>query len=98
MVSILDEAMQKLNTRSDLISDERTNEENHISELNKQISDLEAMVADSMEKVASLNSEQAMITKNIKSLEKMKALDVSSEIKSETSTKVHNVKRQKVAA
>ena len=95
MEDILDRAMDEMNSRLDIIKSEKDAEDSHISESKEQIENFEAKVAVAEEKLAELSSEEAMIKKNTKSLERMKTSNIASELKAETSTKVHNVKRKK---
>jgi hypothetical protein len=97
MSDILDRAIDEMNSRSDVISSEKELEESSISDLKEQIFNLEAKVSISEEKVSELNSENAMILKNKKSIERMKNSNIATDLKKETSTKVHNVKRKKAA-
>lgn len=97
MTDIIDRAMNEMLKKSDINVYEINTEETHKSELKEQISNLEAQVLIAEEQITELNSEQAMITKNIKSLELMKNSNVTTDIKNETSVKVHNVKRRKAA-
>jgi len=95
MVDILDDAMNKLNSRSDLIANEINTEETNESSLKDKIIDLEWQVKVVNEKISDLKAEKALILKNTKSLERMKSADVISETKTQTSNRVHNVKRRK---
>ena len=95
MEDILSNTINQLTSRSDIISENITSEESVISDLKNQISELEEKVKESESKVSELNSEKSLITKNIKSLEKMKESDIATDLKKETSAKVHNTKRRK---
>ena len=97
MVDIIDRAMNDMNYRLNDIKVEKGSEESDITESKEQIANFEAKVTIAEEKLAELASEEAMINKNTKSLERMKASNVATELKAETSTKVHNVKRKKAA-
>ena len=79
MVEILDRAMHEMTSRTDVIVSEIVTEEENIKELKKQISDLESHVSISEKKVLDLNKEKTMISKNIKSLDKMKSTDVTTD-------------------
>jgi len=94
MEDILDRAMVELDLRSDAILKEIELKEANISDLKEQISTLEAQANIEMEEVSELKNEKSMSEKNRKSIEIMKKSNVTSEIKSKTSTKVHNVKRK----
>ena len=95
MVDILDDAMNKLNSRADSISNKISNEESNESELKSKISDLEIQVSDVQGIISELKSEKVLISKNTKSLERMKSSDVTTELKNSTSKRIHNVKRSK---
>lgn len=95
MEDILDDAMNKLDSRADSIASEISTEETNESDLKNQITDLEWQVKVVNEKISDLKSEKSLIAKNTKSLEKMKSADVTSELKNDTSNRVHNVKRRK---
>lgn len=72
MTDILSEAISKAEKRKLLIESDIDSREKHISDLKKEISDLENNVWLENEEVSKLNSEKQSILKNIKSLEKMK--------------------------
>ena len=97
MEDILNKAVTDLETRLSAISDEKAQEEAIIADLKAQIEDLEIKVKTSNEKVSELVSEQSMINKNTKSLERMKTTNATGNIKTSTSTKVHNTKRKQAA-
>jgi uncharacterized protein (DUF3084 family) len=97
MADILDRAINEMSLKSEINLSEINTEETHISELKKEISNLEDQVKIAEQRVTELKSEQAMITKNTKSLESMKKSDITTDIQKETSTKVHNVKRKQAA-
>jgi hypothetical protein len=80
MVEILDRAMTEMTSRTDVILSEILIEEDNIKELKKQITNLEATVTFSEKKVFDLTKEKTMIVKNIKSLEKMKLTEGSTEV------------------
>ncbi|MDP2396563.1 MAG: hypothetical protein Q8S84_04550 [bacterium] len=75
MVSILEKAINELETRTDVIVLEITTEEKNISELKDKIAKLESEVLVSENKVTELTDEKTMISKNIKSLDKMKQIE-----------------------
>lgn len=72
MTDILSEAISKAEKRQLLIESDIDSREKHISDLKREISDLENNVWSENEEVSKLNSEKQSILKNIKSLEKMK--------------------------
>lgn len=85
MVSILDKAIHELTTRSEVIISEIDTEEKHISELKEKIVNLEWQVVVSEKLVSELTDEKTMISKNIKSLDKMKLIEHAAQ--KETKTK-----------
>jgi len=91
--SILDETIVKLQSRSDIIAEDKIVEQANITDFKFQIADLESSVASSESIVSDLNKEAAKIRSNIKSLERMKLKDEVTEVQKETSVKVHNTKR-----
>lgn len=97
MEEILSKAIADLEARSETISDEKSRKEENIADLKSQIEDLEIKVKTANDEVAELDSEKAMITKNVKSLERMKKTNDTTDIKVETSRKVHNTKRKQAA-
>lgn len=94
MIDILEETISKLDSRSDTIENEIKTRENEESSLKTQILELEKQAKSKNDEISELKSEKTLTIKNKKSLERMKSLDITSEIKSKTSTKVHNIKRK----
>jgi hypothetical protein len=97
MEDILDRTMLQLESRSEIILKDKESEETNISDLKEQIKSLDTQVSISKEKVSKLDEEETMIEKNIKSIERMKKTDITTGVKSNTSTRVHNVKRKQAA-
>lgn len=98
MEEILEKAIIDLGIRSDTISTNKTKKEGDISNLKTQIEDLELKVNTANEELSKLDSEKEMITKNTKSLERMKTVNTTTTtVKTETSRKVHNTKRKQAA-
>ncbi len=79
MEQILVEAIKKLESRENQIKDLVDWRQNEITELKKQISDLESKVESENIEVKKLNTEKDSIIKNRKSLEKMKDSENSEE-------------------
>jgi len=91
--SILDETIVKLQSRADIIAEDKSVEQSNIKGFKSHISDLESNVMASETIVSDLNKESSKIRSNIKSLERMKLKDEIAETKKETSAKIHNTKR-----
>lgn len=94
MEEIIDHAMSDFDIRFDSIGWTKNTKVLHIADLKAQIEDLQLAVKAEEEEVTALESEQAMITKNKKALERMKIANVTTDIKNTNSTKVHNTKRK----
>jgi len=83
---ILNDTIAKFERRQEKIALEKEEKRNHVSDLKKQIKNLETEVTINEEEISSLVAEWKKITLNVKSLEKMKLGDISV-------TKKHNSKR-----
>jgi len=72
MEDILVDTIAKFEKREEVIDSDISSREDHISKLKEEIKDLESQVENENSEVEKLNTEKQAITKNIKSLERMK--------------------------
>ncbi len=75
MFDILNKAINEMTSRSDIIANEIETEDKHIWELKEKILNLEWQVMVSEWIVSELKDENNLISKNVKSLEKMKSIE-----------------------
>lgn len=92
--SILDQTIQKLKSRKEIISTQRSDKSTQVNNLQEQIKKLQSQVEGLNEDIEDLDTESKKIDKNISSIEKMKS-DDSSEIADRRQHNLGNIKKAK---